>query len=85
MKISLRSKRSGTFEVEYCSALPQLSTITAVKHDWESQLYLRGAVAAARLCSNVNREAALQTQGTGLQIMPNRYTLVQDEIEVGHL
>ena len=43
-------ERSGTSEEEYCSVLPQLSTITAVKHDREIEV-----VSARHNCS---REAA---------------------------
>ena len=43
-------ERSGTSEEEYCSVLPQLSTITAIKHDREIEV-----VSARHNCS---REAA---------------------------
>ena len=42
-------ERSGTSEEEYCSVLPQLSTITAVKHDRE--------VAVEFVMRNCSREA----------------------------
>ena len=40
-------ERSGTSEEEYCSVLPQLSTITAVKHDREIEV-----VSARHNCSH---------------------------------